>query len=115
MTLSLDHQARVNLAALVGSQECKTLAEVKAAWVLMDKLDLSNREKVSIDYQVKLLNGHEVPTWNPERSLPHVEIELNDAESDRIMRILATARIVPGPMRRWLEPVLAQLPTNGVC
>lgn len=113
MTLSLDHQARINLAALVGSVECKTLSETKAAWALMDKFELSDQEKSAIAFEWRHVEGNDIPTWDPTKRLPRVDIELNDSESARIMRALETARVIPGPMRRWLEPVLAQMPANG--
>lgn len=113
MTLSLDHQARINLAALIGSVECRTLAETKAAWALMDKFELSEQEKAAIEFEWRHVDGGDIPTWNESKRIPWVNVELNETESARVMRALDGARVVPGPMRRWLEPVLAQIPGAG--
>jgi hypothetical protein len=110
MKLSLDLAARVNLGTLVGLAECRTLADVKAAWELLDKLELSNSEKEKIEYQVQFVNGNEIPVWNREKTLPQVDVVLTDSEVERITKILGAARYAPGPMRRWLEPLLLQLP-----
>lgn len=110
MTLSLDHQGRVNLSALVGMLECRSVSETRMAWRLMDKFILNEDEKRQIDFVTQTVNGNEIPSWNPAKSLPPVEFELTEAEWAQVQKALTGTRFVPGPMRGWLEPILAKIP-----
>ena len=110
MNLALDHQGRINLCALIGMMECRNVSDVRAAWQLMDKIGLSESEQNAIDYRLQRLNGSEVPVWNTDKSLPPVEYSFDASETSQIQRALNGARVLPGPMRRWLEPLITQLP-----
>lgn len=117
MTVALDHQARINLSVLVGMIECTTVAETRAAWRLMDKLMLTEAEKTEIEFTTAMVNGNEAPRWNPQKTLPPLEFDLSEREWRQIEKALGTARFLPGPMRGWLEPLIAKMPeseeTNG--
>src|SRR5215469_6359511 len=75
MTLSLNHQGRINLSAMVGMIECRTTTETRAAWRLMDRLILTEDEKREIEFQPQFINGNETATWNPLKSLPPIQFE----------------------------------------
>jgi len=117
MTLTLDHYQRLNLAVLLGMLECRNVNETRAAWRLMDRLALDDGESRTIELQVQNINGAEIFSWNHARTLPAREYDLTDGELQQIERALSGGRLQPGPMRRWLEPLLAQMPelkeTNG--
>jgi hypothetical protein len=112
MTLTLDHNQRINLGFLLGLQECRTVNDTRAAWKLMDRLALEEDEKQAIEFVAQIVNGNEAFTWNPTKTLPVREYELSDAELRQIQGALnlPSSRFLPGVMRRWLEPLLAQLP-----
>jgi hypothetical protein len=111
MTLSLDHQQRLHVSALLGMLECRTVVETRAAWMLMDRLALDDNEKQAIDFRLQSVNGNEAYSWNPVKSLPAREYDLSESELKQVQRALNSCpRFVPGLMRGWLEPLLAQLP-----
>jgi hypothetical protein len=109
--MTLDHQQRLNLLAMLGMLECRTLAETRAAWMLMDRLSLNDQEKSAIEFNVQTVDGNDMYTWNPTKSLPQREYDLSQAELKQIERALNSCqRFLPGQSRRWLEPLLAQMP-----
>ena len=111
MTLTLDHHQRLNVGALLGMLECRTVRETRDAWKLMDRLTLDDREREAIEFVVQSQNGNEVYSWNPLKTLPAREYDFSDSELRQVERALNSApRFIPGQMRRWLEPLLAQMP-----
>jgi hypothetical protein len=110
MLLSLDHQQRLNLIALMGTQR-GTVAEMRMLWNLQDKLDLDKEEKAAIEYRVATQNGIEQPSWNPELSLPAKEFEVSEAEAARMRRVIEEwPHFLTAVDRKWILPLLDQLP-----
>lgn len=110
MVLSLDHQQRLNLIALMGTQR-GTVAEMRMLWNLQDKLDLDKEEKAAIEYRVATQNGIEQPSWNPELSLPAREFEVSEAEAARMRRVIEEwPHFLTAVDRKWILPLLDQLP-----
>jgi hypothetical protein len=110
MFLSLDHQQRLNLIALMGTQR-GTVAEMRMLWNLQDKLDLDKEEKAAIEYRVATQNGIEQPSWNPELSLPAKEFEVSEAEAARMRRVIEEwPHFLTAVDRKWILPLLDQLP-----
>ena len=111
MQLSLDHHQRLNLTVLLGQLECTSLTETRAAWKLIDQISLDDQEKQSIDFTVHNNNGNEAYSWNPEKKLPMREYDISEADLKQIQRALNSCpRFYPSQVRRWLEPLLTQLP-----
>lgn len=116
--LSLDVHQRLNLFVLVGLPEAGSIHETWAAWKLMDRLMLNDEEKQAVEFQPQLVNGYQSYIYNRAKVLPAREFDFDEAELGRIQRALyGLKRILPGEMRSWLEPLLAQVPapaeTNG--
>jgi hypothetical protein len=110
MLLSLDHQQRLNLIALMGTQR-GTVAEMRMFWSLQDKLDLDQEERAVIEYRVATSNGIEQPSWNPEKSLPLREFEVSEAEAARLRRVIeGWPHFLTAVDRKWILPLLDQLP-----
>jgi hypothetical protein len=109
MVLSLDHQQRLNLIALMGTQR-GTVAEMRMLWGLQDKLDLNQEERAAIEYRVATQNGIEQPSWNPELSLPAKEFEVSEAEAARMRHVIEEwPHFLTAVDRKWILPLLDQL------
>lgn len=119
MKLLLDHTQRLQLHVLVGNLECRTVRETREAWQLMDVVALDPSEKDAIGLQVQVLNGVEAYAWDQTKSIPVREFHLGDSDAQILKRaIVYCPRFFPIQARRWLEPLLKQLPeledtTNG--
>ena len=113
MLLSLDHQQRLNLIALMGTQR-GTVSEMRMLWGLQDKLDLNQEERVAIEYQVATQNGIEQPSWNPAKGLPAKEFEVSEAEAARMRRVIEEwPHFLTAVDRKWILPLLDQLPETS--
>jgi len=56
-------------------------------------------------------NGNEAYTWNGTKTVPVREYDFTETEVRQLEKAVTTCpRFNPGPMRKWLEPLLAQLP-----
>ena len=119
MKLSLDHTTRLQLAVLLGNLECRTVGETRAAWQLMDLIGLDQVEKEAIGLQVQNVNGYEAYAWDQTKSIPVREVYLDGTQAKLLTRaVIAVPKFIPSQARRWLEPLLQQLPeledtTNG--
>jgi hypothetical protein len=110
-TLSLSHHQRLNLFVLVGMPEVHSVLEAWPVWNLMDRLMLDDEEKQAIEFKTQLVDGTEAFSYNRSNTLAPREFEFSDAEIERIRKaVYSMNRIVPGMMRGWLAPLLAQLP-----
>jgi hypothetical protein len=111
MLLSLDHQQRLNLIALMGVQRAN-VAEMRMFWVLQDKFDLSQEEKEAIGYRTAIdASGASVPSWNWELRLPPKDFEISDSEGQRLRRIIEEwPHFLTAADRVWIVPLLDQLP-----
>jgi hypothetical protein len=110
MLLSLDHQQRLNLIALMGAQRAN-VAEMRMFWAIQDRLELSAEEKEKIQYRVATDNGIEVPSWNRTLSLEPREFEVSDAEGQRLRRVIEEwPHFLTAMDRLWISPLLDQLP-----
>jgi hypothetical protein len=112
MILLLDHIQRMNVSGLLGSQKA-TVSEMRTYWRLLDMLELSEPEKAEIEYY-EADQTHPLPGWNPLKSLPPREFTFSDAEGLLVTKAIdGFPQFTAGADRRWLEPLLAQLPANG--
>jgi hypothetical protein len=114
MTLNLNIQQRINLVLLTGAQR-GNVAEMRLFWGLQDRLQLSDEEKASIDYQTVLDQGSgmEVPRWNhfKARDCAPLAFELTESEGQRLRRMLDEwPHFLAAVDRVWIEPLMDQLP-----
>jgi len=110
MTLFLDHVQRLNMIALLGLMECN-VGETRALWKLIDQLSLDDDEKQTIGYFVQTFNGEEVQGWDQTKNLPSKSYDFADTDIVRIRRAVQQfPRHRVAMARRWLEPLLEQLP-----
>lgn len=108
MLLSIEQ--RLNLLLLIGSLDCKTIGEMRTAWGLLDRLELSDAEKKAIELTV---NGQGFQ-WKPEAAPTAKEFDLSEAEVGEIRRAIENhPQWIAGATRSWLRPLLEQIP-NGV-
>src|SRR5262245_9169812 len=113
MILELDHQQRLNLHALMGTQKV-SVNEMRAFWKLQDRIDLSDAEREAIGYRVEMMQGNEVPVWDRAKSLEPRSYEFTEAEAARIRKVIEEwPHFITNADRKWLEPVLAQLPEGS--
>ena len=116
--MTLTAEQRLNLAVILGNLECGTLAETRAAWALVDELELTPAEREAIGLQVRTIEGREAYQWNRDAAVPPREYDFSEGDRRRLSDALEKCtRYVPGQVRGWLEPLLAQLaadaPANG--
>jgi len=112
MRISLDHQQRLNLIALMGTQR-GTVADIRTLWKLQDRMELSEEEKREINYQVIAQDGAEAVRWDLGKSLPPVEVELSTAESQRLRKIVEEYPNFQLGDRKWIESLLDQLEVDS--
>lgn len=114
MILSIEQ--RLNLHFLLGSLPCKTLADTRAAWELMDQLELTQEEKTSVEFHVlRNANGAAAYNWNNEKAPAAKEFELSEPQIQQLRLAIDTCpQWTPALSRRWLQPLLEQMPEpNG--
>jgi len=110
MLLSLDHQQRLNLIALMGAQRAN-VAEMRMFWAIQDRLALNDEEKEKIQYRIAMQEGIEVPSWNRELRLEFKEFEVSEAEGQRLRRVIEEwPHFLTQVDRLWIVPLLDQLP-----
>jgi hypothetical protein len=110
MIVKLDHQQRLNLIALMGTQR-GNVAELRLFWDLQDRLELNDEERAAIRYRVAVQNGVEVPSWDPEAKLPVLEYEISEVEGQRLRRVIEEwPHFLTAMDRKWILPLLDQLP-----
>lgn len=110
MLLSLDHQQRLNLIALMGAQRAN-VAEMRMFWAMQDRLALDDQEKEAIQYRIAMDQGMEIPSWNRELRLEPKEFEISDIEGQRLRRVIEEwPHFLTAMDRLWITPLLDQLP-----
>lgn len=114
MKLTLDYTQRLNIHALMGAQRVN-VDDLRMFWRLQDRINLSDEERQAIGYRIEQVNGNAQPTWNLNAQLPAVEYDFPQAEFDRIAKMVKEWQpgYLPSMDRRWLEPLLDQLSSNG--
>lgn len=113
MRLFLDHITRLQLTVLLGNLDgLKTVGELRPVWKLMDLIELDHAEKHTLNLQVQTFQGGaEAYTWDQSKSIPVREFTLDDAQVKLLVRaITACPKFIPVQARRWLEPLLEQIP-----
>lgn len=104
MLLSIEQ--RLNLLLLVGGLECKTIAETRTAWGLLDRLELTAEEKESVGLTA---NGNGFQ-WKTNGVGNLSEIELSEAEVGVITSAIQKCpQWIAGMTRNWLRPLLEQI------
>src|SRR5215831_9099846 len=110
MTLFLDHQQRLNLIALMGTQRVN-VADMRMFSNLIDHFDLTDEEKRVIGYQTTTQNGVEIPSWNRELKLAPRSFDVTQVEGERLRRIIEEwPHFLTVLDRAWIFPLLEQLP-----
>lgn len=112
MKVSLDHEQRIYLYVLLGNTECRTVGETRAAWQLMDRINLDQAEQAAISLKTHVVDGgQEAFIW--DQTIPAVprDFDLSESEIQQLGRAIAGCpRFLPRHTRRWLEPLLKQVP-----
>lgn len=107
MKLTLDHNQRLNLHALLGAQRADVGA-IRAIWAIQDRIALDAAEDASLQLKREVVAGEERVVWNPTLSLPAREFEFSDHEFARIKASIQTwDSYGVSADRGWLEPLLA--------
>lgn len=111
MKLQLNHVQRLNLWTLAGEQPAGSVSNMRAAWALLDKLDLTPTEAGAIEMKTAQVNGNEARVWNPSAPPLVVEMEFGDAEVKRLKELLkwACSSVLRPNARQWVEPLLMSL------
>jgi hypothetical protein len=114
MTLTLDHNQRLNLVFVLGSHDVRG-RELHAVWHLQDTLDLSEDEKQAIDLRETLVNGQKATYWDSAKALQPRSFDFVEADIERIRKAMDEfPNMKASRDRLWAEPIYAQLPeTNG--
>ncbi len=112
MRLNLDHQQRLNLIALMG-MERGTVAEIRMLWGLQDRLALDESEQLAIGYRVVSVNGQEQARWDKGAAIPEREVEVSEAEGQRLRRVIEGYQGFATADRKWIVPLLDQLPDEA--
>jgi len=107
MTVNLDYQQRLNLAALIGQQK-GTVADLRLWWSLLDKLELSAEEKKFINFRLVQDSGYSIPTWDAHAPVLS-EIELSADELGKVREVLDNCPNFRVVDYVWLRPLLSQL------
>lgn len=108
MILTLEQ--RLNLVLMIGMLDCKTNAETRLSWKLLDKLELDALERDLVSLQVVIgPDGQESFRWNVLLSREEFkDIKLTEWEAKRITTVLDEFPKKPA-YRPWLEPLFIQL------
>ena len=119
MTLTLDHNQRLNLVAMLDILECQGRREVWAVCALQTQLDLNDQERETIGWRkLRSPDGNEYVVWNRTSSLEYHSYELEDDDVKRVCRAVDNYRVVLARDRNWWEPLIIQLPlpeqSNGI-
>jgi hypothetical protein len=111
MFLSLDHQQRLCLIALLGTQR-GTVSEMRMWGSLMDRFELDQAEKERIEYRTAIgQNGVEQASWNYDKGLPYKEYEVSENEAQRMRRAVEEwPYFMTVTDRKWVFHLLDQMP-----
>ena len=108
MQIYLDHQQRLNLIALMGMQK-GTVAEIRKFWKLQDTLELTEKEKLDIEYETVLNDGMEMARWNTTKQVGSKSYDISENDIAIIKRVVESFPDFQARDRRWIEPLLMQL------
>lgn len=112
--MQLNIEQRLNLLVLLGQLECRNVADTRNVWKLMEKIELTTEEKLAIDYVTQNMNGGgEAFNWNNIKAGERepLSLDFSDGELSNLRRAIdACPRWLPSQARRWLEPLLSQMP-----
>lgn len=117
MTLTLDHNQRLNLIAMFDRIETVGRREGFAICRLQEKLELSDQEREAVGYRkIKTPEGHEALQWNAN-GLEARSYDLSEDDLTRICNVLDKYPVMLGRDKHWWLPLAVQLPepaeTNG--
>ena len=114
MTLSLDVTMRLNLQVMMDAIERQGRREDWAICALQKRIELTDAERAAIGYkEFQDQNGRTIgATWNPPNgNAPELfQIELDEADTKRIVRAVENYRMIASRDRHWWNPLIAQLP-----
>lgn len=112
MTLTLDHNQRLNLVAMLEALECQGRREAFAVCDLQKQIDLSDDERNAIGWRKsRAPDGREFILWNSQQNgVAPRAYELSEADTARVCRAFDQYHVVLGRDRSWWEPLAAQLP-----
>jgi len=107
MQLSLTHEMRINLIAIMDQQPCK-ITTARAIWALQDRMRIDKDEAEALGYKEILVQGAKQPVWDATKTVPAKEYLMTDQEVALIKQAINDMDIRPS-YRSWLEPLMAEL------
>lgn len=110
MQLSLTHEMRINLIAIMDQQPCK-ITTARAIWALQDRMRISKDEAEALGYKEILVQGAKQPMWDATKTVPAKEYLMSDQEVALIKQAIDDMDIRPA-YRNWLEPLMAAIETQ---
>lgn len=113
MNLSLDHNMRLNLIAMLDAVECQGRRDGFAVCRLQEKLDLTDQERETVGFQkMKGQDGREYALWN-RNGLAAREYDLAEDDVKRLAAAMDKYPVVLGRDKHWWLPLTEQLPESA--
>lgn len=111
--MTLDHQQRLNLIAVLGAYQTKG-REQHAIWHLQDMLDLNSEEQRKLHLVTETTpDGQTRVSWDPAQSLPPREFDLSSEDLTLIQKALDEFPTFQAWRdRKWMEAIYSQLPAS---
>ena len=110
MILTLDHNQRLNLVAMLDNLENFGRRETWAVCALQEKLDLNDHEREVVGWRrMRAENGREYVVWNREVEAEPKDFELTDDDVKRICGAIDKYPVVLGRDKHWWIPLTTQL------
>ena len=111
MILTLDHNQRLNLVAMLDLLENFGRRETWAVCALQEKLDLNDGERERVGWRrTRADNGREFVIWNRETDIEPRDFEFSEDDVKRICNAIDKYPVVLGRDKHWWVPLTAQLP-----
>jgi len=111
MNLTLDHNQRLNLVAMLDNIENVGRREAWAVCALQERLDLNDEERTIIGWRkFKREDGLEYVLYNRNGEVEPREYELPEDDIRRICHAVDRYPVVLGRDKSWWVPLTAQLP-----
>ena len=111
MILTLDHNQRLNLVAMLDLLENVGRRETWAVCALQEKLDLSDGERAAIGWRkTRADDGREFIIWDRTSTIDPKDFDLTDDEMRRICNATDRYPVVLARDKHWYLPLTAQLP-----
>ena len=111
MILTLDHNQRLNLVAMLDLLENFGRRETWAVCALQERLDLNDHERESVGWhRTRADNGREFVIWNREATIDPRDFDFTEDDVKRICNAIDKYPVVLGRDKHWWVPLTSQLP-----